>query len=71
MTEISGRTGLPVTVRRSAGTISANLTWSKLSARCAARLARKRLARPITAFCSCSRVGTLLRCAAVSGGIDG
>ena len=51
----AGRTGLPVSVALAASAASSPSSVGKAAWRCAlTRGARKRLARPITAFCSCS-----------------
>ena len=60
----SARTGLPVTMRLAAGTLSAPRVVSKVRASRAARRAISRLARPSTAFCSWTRSGRRSRAAA-------
>ena len=65
----SGRVGLPVSIRR-ARPAGRPVVRSKLSASTAAKRAVSRLARPNTAFCSCTSTGTRLRPAATVAGTE-
>ena len=68
---VKRRTGLPVSVVRAASAGSASVTPAKLAAIAVTRRASRRLARPITAFCSCNTLGVPSRDAANSGGTVG
>jgi hypothetical protein len=61
------RTGLPVTTF-SRFSVSANFVWAKLMASTSAKRPSARLARPITAFCSCNIPGMPRKFAARNGG---
>ena len=67
----AGRTGLPVKLALAATASGTRPSFGKPVAMRAARLATKRLALPITAFCSCSTIGTARIEAATIGGTVG
>ena len=67
----AGRTGLPVKTALAAKASGTLPSLGKPVAIRVARLATKRLALPITAFCSCSTIGTARIDAATMGGTVG
>ncbi len=68
---MGGRTGLPTTTARAATLAGAFSKIGKAQATAVAREASRRLARPITAFCSWITVGRPVVKAASMAGSDG